>query len=389
MAMPFLSSLEYSIHFDDKHPRGVSCESNPILFKEVRVKAPKITYYLQSTTEENLCLCVIHGVWGSKTNKIADWHLGDKMIVYVDRRLAALFSMVSDPFTDKTPIWPGDIYPYRVAIELEHIIDPDERYSISSTDTRDVLFKFHNRSYAVGLVLSARPLMEEPAQVLLRHLEESQVWKDYDPHRILAMQREQNNNEQEKLAEEVVQARVEVAETDDSISPHTQMQYYIAQLGRALHYQIWIPKADQGRVFDRKRLAEFSETELPPLPFSDDVVRIVRNIDAIWLNEDNPTHLFEVEHTTSIYSGLLRMSDLVTLIPSLNIFMYICAGNERREKVKVEVNRPTFARRTMPLARRCRFLPFEKLAEFMGTQQRYLGHFNTSILDELSETLVD
>ena len=50
---------------------------------------------------------------------------------------------------------------------------------------------------------------------------------------------------------------------------------------------------------------------------------------------------FEIESTTSIYSGLLRMSDLIAMQPNLNIPLYLVAPNERRQKVFAEVNRST------------------------------------------------
>ena len=40
--------------------------------------------YLQLTTEEYLYICILDGVWGSKTNKLARWQPGDQLIVYVD-----------------------------------------------------------------------------------------------------------------------------------------------------------------------------------------------------------------------------------------------------------------------------------------------------------------
>ena len=59
---------------------------------------------------------------------------------------------------------------------------------------------------------------------------------------------------------------------------------------------------------------------------------------------------FEVECTTSVYSGLLRMSDLMALQPNLDINLYLVAPDERREKVKQEILRPTFSLREKPLA---------------------------------------
>jgi hypothetical protein len=34
---------------------------------------------------------------------------------------------------------------------------------------------------------------------------------------------------------------------------------------------------------------------------------------------------FEVEHTTAIYSGLLRMADLLSLVPNMDIKLHIVA----------------------------------------------------------------
>ena len=72
---------------------------------------------------------------------------------------------------------------------------------------------------------------------------------------------------------------------------------------------------------------------------------------------------FEIESTTSIYSGLLRMSDLITMQPNLNIPLYIVAPDERRNKVIAEVNRPTFSRRTPPMNRICSYISFSVLRE--------------------------
>ena len=46
---------------------------------------------------------------------------------------------------------------------------------------------------------------------------------------------------------------------------------------------------------------------------------------------------FEIEHSTSVYSGLLRMSDLNALVPNLSIDFYIVAPGDRSEKVIKEI----------------------------------------------------
>ena len=81
-----------------------------------------------------------------------------------------------------------------------------------------------------------------------------------------------------------------------------------------------------------------------PLQFDEVTNRTIELIDVLWLRGNAIIAAFEIESTTSIYSGLLRMSDLITMQPNLNIPLYIVAPDERRDKVIAEVNRPTFSR---------------------------------------------
>ncbi len=57
------------------------------------------------------------------------------------------------------------------------------------------------------------------------------------------------------------------------------------------------------------------------------------------------------------------MSDLLALQPNLEINLFLVAPDERRDKVKQEILRPTFSLREKPLAEVCGFLSFEKLTE--------------------------
>jgi hypothetical protein len=46
-------------------------------------------------------------------------------------------------------------------------------------------------------------------------------------------------------------------------------------------------------------------------------------IDVLWLDGNAIVAAFEIESTTSIYSGLLRMSDLLAMQPNLNIPLFL------------------------------------------------------------------
>lgn len=91
-----------------------------------------------------------------------------------------------------------------------------------------------------------------------------------------------------------------------------------------------------------------------PRQFDDATTRTIELIDVLWLRGNTIVAAFEVESITVIYSGLLRMADLLAMQPNLNIPLYVVAPEERRGKVIAEVNRPTFSRLTPPLKDACR-----------------------------------
>jgi hypothetical protein len=100
-----------------------------------------------------------------------------------------------------------------------------------------------------------------------------------------------------------------------------------------------------------------------PTQFNEATTRTIELIDVLWLSGNSIVAAFEVECTTAIYSGLLRMSDLLSLQPNLDINLYLVAPDERREKVEQEILRPTFSLKEKPLAKVCGFLGFSNLCE--------------------------
>ena len=100
-----------------------------------------------------------------------------------------------------------------------------------------------------------------------------------------------------------------------------------------------------------------------PVQFNEATQRTIELIDVLWLRANAIVAAFEVECTTAVYSGLLRMSDLLALQPNLDIKLYLVTPDERRERVEAEILRPIFKLREKPLAEVCGFLPFSKLMQ--------------------------
>ena len=93
---------------------------------------------------------------------------------------------------------------------------------------------------------------------------------------------------------------------------------------------------------------------------------------------------FEVEHTTAVYSGLLRMADLLALQPNMDIKLHIVAPEEKREKVIREIQRPVFSLLDRgPLYESCTYLSYGSIEELSDTP--HISHMSDSIIEEYEE----
>jgi len=173
--------------------------------------------------------------------------------------------------------------------------------------------------------------------------------------------------------------------SDDAIK-HTEVQYLLLKLGKDMGFTVWVARNDRNREYKGAKLAEafFIKEELP-LQFDEATTKTIEYIDVLWLKGNAIVAAFEVESTTSIYSGLLRMSDLIAMQPNLNIPLYVVAPDERRDKVLTEVNRPTFSRLEPPLFEMCRYISFSILQKRLSEIAPYLRYMKPEFLDELSE----
>ena len=139
---------------------------------------------------------------------------------------------------------------------------------------------------------------------------------------------------------------------------HLRIQYQLLKMGREAGEKVWAPRGDQSRLTSRFQFKDFEETFAAGL---DTQVRYVENIDVVWKAEFRIDAAFEVENSTSIYSGLLRFADLTMVAPNTIYPMFIVAPSERRNRVREQLARPTF--RHLHLAENVRYLSYEKVAE--------------------------
>jgi type II restriction enzyme len=98
---------------------------------------------------------------------------------------------------------------------------------------------------------------------------------------------------------------------------------------------------DHNRTWDGKRLGEYSINKLPSLELEPDVLKTISLIDVLWLDNDNYiVSGFEVEKSTSIYSGMLRLNDLSLSLNTDHNLFYLIAP-EKLQKVSNSVVKET------------------------------------------------
>ena len=174
---------------------------------------------------------------------------------------------------------------------------------------------------------------------------------------------------------------------EQGATDHTEIQWLLLKLGSDMGFHVWVAKNDKGKQFKGKSFADLPRLKNSlPLQFDDATNRTIELIDVLWLQGNAIAAAFEIESTTSIYSGLLRMGDLVAMQPNLNIPLYLVAPDERRAKVMTEVNRPTFCRLSPPLSEICRYISFSSLKDQIAHASPYIRFLKAEFLDELSES---
>jgi hypothetical protein len=98
---------------------------------------------------------------------------------------------------------------------------------------------------------------------------------------------------------------------------HSQMQTLLGAIGSVKGYDVWVPAYDRAKL-DWSIARQF-ECRTVPLYGFQTVAHILQEVDVVWLQRGSsePRALFEVEHSTSIYSGLLRFNDVHLVAPEL------------------------------------------------------------------------
>ncbi len=133
---------------------------------------------------------------------------------------------------------------------------------------------------------------------------------------------------------EIPQQTKAITELDEHIeqstTEHVEIQWRLIRLGELAKFDIWVPSNDQGKSFQGNR---FKEHVLSEFHESLDVPPTIKNIDVVWkYGPYSIKSAFEIEHTTSIYSGILRLSDLRVRKPKFKLPTFYCLFRRKKKE---------------------------------------------------------
>lgn len=142
---------------------------------------------------------------------------------------------------------------------------------------------------------------------------------------------------------------------------HAQVQTLLAGIGRLKNYGVYVPERDVG-CLDWTLTERFGLRRTPPSGF-ERIRGILSEIDVVWVASGGEAveGLFEVEHSTTVYSGLLRFNDMLLTDSKLSRFS-IVSNESRRALFSRQIFRPTFQK--SGLADRTSFLEYSNVLEW-------------------------
>jgi predicted RNA-binding protein len=336
----------------------------------------------------------ISGFRDRRRNVVQKIKQGDFLLCYLTgvSRFIGLLEVVSAPYRDETKIWKDDVFPWRVRVKPAVTLTPET--AVPVRDLKDKLSIFADLKSPnawTGHFRGSPVRWTTPdALAIVEALEDAKanpVFRETDPAKLARRPKALDAKIGPVTVPGTDDPTTPEAEGEPETAPHTEIQALLLRLGSDMGLDVWVARNDRGRTWNGTKLGDMPRVKMElPLQFDEATTKTIELIDVLWLKGHAIVAAFEVESTTSIYSGLLRMADLIAMQPNINIPLFLVAPSDRRNKVIAEVNRPTFHRLSPPLVEMCRYMAFEVLRKKMQEVAPVVKYLKPEFLDDVSES---
>ena len=351
------------------------------------------TYVAFSKSEQN-----VSGFRVRQKNVASQLKPGDRFICYMTKtsRWIGILEIMEKYFIDKSPLFYPEDDPYVIRFRVKvHVWLPKEKAIPIHEDevwnqlsfTRD--HSKNNSAWTGKLRASLNQLSEQDGSFLEDLLEKQSTNGltypiDEDNFQKLVGQR--IRREDKTISVTVPQEdEYEQPRTDEpTIRESYKIQGLLSHIGETMGFKIWLPRSDRSNVLKEWNPGSAVLLNELPLNYDDTTLQTIEQIDVMWLKRRSIFRAFEVEHSTAIYSGILRMADLLALQPNMDIRLHIVAPFDRKDKVLQEIRRPVFSLLDRaPLSEICTFISYDSVHEL--SKEHHLTYMHDTVLEEYIE----
>lgn len=303
---------------------------------------------------------------------------GDVFLCYCKgpaMRWVGALRVTGEVFRSDEPVWgldeTGSVrYPWRFPAEPVIVLDPD-RGLPGAEAAAQLPFLAKLKQWGTYLQRSLNSVPEQDGDRLMEMLRQP---RESMPITVPKRRRpraerpahapEPGPLEAQALPLQLAAVAAEPEEAPSESRVHTEIQAKLRDIGIFEGFDVWV--ADRGLDWQGAPLGTGCLTDLP-LVAAERTRDVMKNIDVIWFRRGtgHPVRFFEIEHSTSVYSGLLRFNDVIVDFPITEAFI-VGDGDKTQRKFEREIARRTFEH--SGLIDITRFLLYEQVRQ---TWQRY------------------
>jgi hypothetical protein len=150
------------------------------------------------------------------------------------------------------------------------------------------------------------------------------------------------------------------AELDD----HWDAIAMLAQVGRFLRYDVYVADPSRESKMFGVKLGELADLQEVPRFTLDRYLDTISFVDVIWFQEEFPAYCFEVEHSTNVTQGLLRLYQIRRFTDAR---FFIVAPAKVENRFKSEVRKDPFHQ----IKGRYTFKSYDDLSAFYHSAKDY------------------
>jgi len=154
-----------------------------------------------------------------------------------------------------------------------------------------------------------------------------------------------------------------ISKEEDQLA-HEEVEGFLLHLGNLLGFDTYTTDKSSKTKIGEELGNLCTLREIPAFTGFPETLDTARQIDVIWFKDRYPKYCFEVEHTTDVTKGLLRLYQ----VKELNASLFIVASSSKRSKFDLEIRKEPFNK----IKERYIFRTYTELLELYNCAQKFI-----------------